>query len=195
MVLRKLEIASQFWNCAATFEHSWNCTGFLGKSKVELHLLEGKAHPLGWAKKSWWAETHTFSPRTWTASCSSLLRDRSWAVVTWSSVPYLLRSFCHFDWHNTLAECFKTLSLIIDVSSSVHAISLLSIQKFRNCAAQFRNRIPLSKLVCNFVLSNLRSTILKLRKFANCTEHIYSAVHVLYCEHFGWMLNNIENKV
>ena len=40
---------------------------------------------------------------------------------------------------------------------------------------QFRNRLPISKLVSNFTISNLRSAISKLRKFANCTEHIHVA--------------------
>ena len=33
----------------------------------------------------------------------------------------------------------------------------------------------ISKLVCNFEISNLRSAITKLRKFANWVEHIYPA--------------------
>ena len=50
-----------------------------------------------------------------------------------------------------------------------------STKQFQECAisaTQFRNQIPVSKLVSNFAISNLRSVISKLRKFANCTEHI-----------------------
>ena len=69
------------------------------------------------------------------------------------------------------------------------AISLLLIctTQFRNhvnLAAQFgncvnftthiRDQFAISKLVPNFAIFNLRSTISKLRKFANCAEHIYN---------------------
>ena len=142
------------------------------------------------------------SPRTWTVSCSSLLWGCSWAVAQ-SSVRYLLRSFCsfcHFDWHNVL--CSMLQNAVADnwclclLHSSVHTVSPLSILKFRNCTVQFRNRIPLSKLVCNFTISNLQSTILKLGKFANSAEHIHTLLsrEVLATELSWWEVKTFDNK-
>ena len=48
-----------------------------------------------------------------------------------------------------------------------------AISRMCKSAMQFQNRIPVSKLVCNLAISNLHSSIMKLHKFANCTEHIY----------------------
>ena len=44
----------------------------------------------------------------------------------------------------------------------------------RKSAMQFQNWIPVSKLGSNLAISNLRSAISKLHKFAICAEHIHS---------------------
>ena len=56
-------------------------------------------------------------------------------------------------------------------------VSPSSVPKFLICVAQFRNWIPASTLVSNYVISNSHSAISKLHKFANCAEHI----HVCRC--------------
>ena len=67
------------------------------------------------------------------------------------------------------------------------------LRNFRNV----QSGCTISKLVCNFAISNLRSAISKLRKFANFVEHIHvqcssqqaSLVHSFHCErkHHGQM--------
>ena len=169
--IRNCEIANQFWNCATTFANSWNwhCYAWHYTHHQPVYWLEGKAHPLGRGEDNWWAEIDAFSPRTWTV------------VHARSSVPYLSRSFClfgRFNWHSVLCRTLQNAvadnwCLCLLHSSSINLVSPPSIPKFSNCTAQFRNRIPVSKLVCNFTTSNLRSAVSKLRKFANCAEHIH----------------------
>ena len=51
-----------------------------------------------------------------------------------------------------------------------------SISRMRKSATQFWNWIPVSKLACNFAISNLHRAISKLCKFENCAEHIHMYV-------------------
>ena len=48
-----------------------------------------------------------------------------------------------------------------------------NLSRMCKSATQFRNRIPVLKSVSNFAISNWRSAISQLRKFANWAEHIY----------------------
>ena len=67
----------------------------------------------------------------------------------------------------------------IIVSMGGVCFSYNGISRMLKSATQFRNWIPVSKLVCNFAISNLRSAISKLRKFANCAEHMHGEANCL----------------
>ena len=45
-------------------------------------------------------------------------------------------------------------------------------------AKNFKIGCAILKLAANFEISNLRSAVLKLRKFATCVEYIYNTVHL-----------------
>ena len=105
--IRNCVIVSCFQNWAVTFayfeiarEHTAN---------LFCLWLEGTAHPLGWGENIWWAEMHTFSPRSWTLSYGVSLE---W-LHNLLSLIFQYR-FGHFDWDSILVDHFKTLSLIID---------------------------------------------------------------------------------
>ena len=70
------------------------------------------------------------------------------------------------------AERFKALPLIIDVciDSPKLIIGTRGLSSVYTVISKLRCAI--SKLVSNFAISNLRSAISKLRKFANCAEQI-----------------------
>ena len=73
--------------------------------------------------------------------------------------------------HNLKRLRFKTLFADHRCLCLLHVLSPPSVPKCRNCTVQFRNWIPVSKVVSNHVISNLYGAFSKLRKFANCTQH------------------------
>ena len=64
-------------------------------------------------------------------------------------------------------------AIIMIASVGEVCFSNIAISTTCKSATQFQNQVPVSKFVCNFAISNLRSAISKLREFANCAEHIH----------------------
>ena len=133
--------------------------------------MENKAHPLGQGGNNWQVETHTFSPRTQTVSCLvalGWLHDR----LSLDIILLILIDIVFF------AKCLKMLSMIINVcvpcTHHLYTRSLLCVyQNFDIALHNFEIRFLVLKLVRNYTISNLCSSISKLHKFANCVEHTY----------------------
>ena len=134
--IRNSETANQFWNCAATLVHS---------------EIVQEARAQGQGGSNWWAESHAAPSRTWTGSCSLLLRGSLFKSYTiFCSLPSEV--FLLVLIGIAFLQHFKPLSLIINacVSCSHHCYvwSLLYLYWNFKIARTFWNW---------FAISNFRS--------------------------------------